>query len=202
VEFEKRRRIFARPQPLCQLVLEVSQVASLNPRFFGSSLTCIELLQAYHEMLPTAGVNRVFGLLDLLRAYNGKTDVANLTIDLRIALDELLPIIDTAEYLGLVAVQQGDISLTDLGKKALNGKIPERKKIVHDRLVGLEPFADIVRMVHEKKQLSRFELARFLSSKFGYTTDLPTIINVLISWGVFAGLLRYDGQSESLLPRE
>jgi len=47
-------------------------------------------------MLPTAGVNRVFGLLDLLRAYNGKTDVANLTIDLRIALDELLPIIDTA----------------------------------------------------------------------------------------------------------
>ena len=65
-------------------------------------------------MLPTAGVNRVFGLLDLLRAYNGKTDVANLTIDLRIALDELLPIIDTAEYLALVAVQQGDISLTDL----------------------------------------------------------------------------------------
>jgi hypothetical protein len=154
------------------------------------------------EMLPTAGVNRVFGLLDMLRAYNGKTDVATLTIDLRIALDELLPIIDTAEYLGLVAVQQGDITLTDLGKKALNGKIPERKKIVHDKLVGLEPFSDIVRMVHEKKQLSRFELARFLSSKFGYTTDLPTIINVLISWGVFAGLLRYDGQSESLLPRE
>src|SRR6266567_3022350 len=169
---------------------------------FGSSLTTTRKLQAFRELLPTAGVNRVFGLLDMLRAYNGKTDVANLTIDLRIALDELLPIIDTAEYLGLVAVQQGDISLTDLGKKALNGKIPERKKIVHDRLVGLEPFADIVHMVHEKKQLSRFELARFLSSKFGYTTDLPTIINVLISWGVFAGLLRYDGQSESLLPRE
>src|SRR5437870_8010391 len=103
-------------------------------------------------MLPTAGVNRVFGLLDLLRAYNGKTDVANLTIDLRIALDELLPIIDTAEYLALVAVQQGDISLTDLGKKALNGKIPERKKIVHDRLVSLEPFADVVRMIHRSEE--------------------------------------------------
>src|SRR3989442_7726027 len=111
-------------------------------------------------MLPTAGVNRVFGLLDLLRAYNGKTDVANLTIDLRIALDELLPIIDTAEYLGLVAVQQGDISLTDLGKKALNGKIPERKKIVHDRLEGLEPFCDVDSMVQEKKQLRRLGAGR------------------------------------------
>ena len=107
-------------------------------------------------MLPTAGVNRVFGLLDMLRAYNGKTDVATLTLDLRIALDELLPIIDTAEYMGLVAVQQGDISLTDLGKKALGGRIPERKKLVHDRLVGLEPFADVIRITQEKKQLSRF----------------------------------------------
>jgi hypothetical protein len=153
-------------------------------------------------MLPTAGVNRVFGLLDLLRAYNGKTDVANITIDLRIALDELLPIIDTAEYMGLVAVQQGDMSLTDLGKKALNGRIPERKNLIHDRLVGLEPFTDVLRMIHDKKQLSRFELARYVSSKYGYTTDLATIVSVIISWGVFAGLFRYDGQSESLLPRE
>jgi hypothetical protein len=153
-------------------------------------------------LLPTAGVNRVFGLLDLLRAYNGKTDVAHLTIDLRMDLDELLPIIDTAEYMGLVTVQHGDISLADLGKKALNGKIPERKKLVHDRLVGIEPFTEVIRIIQEKKQLSRFELARFVSSKYGYTTELPTIVNVIISWGVFTGLFRYDGQSESLLPRE
>src|SRR2546430_17127197 len=107
-------------------------------------------------MLPTAGVNRVFGLLDLLRAYNGKTDVANLTIDLRNALDDLLPIIYTTEYLALVAVQQGDISLTDLGKKALSGKIPDRKKIVHDRLHNLDPVAYTVRKYPVKKQISRF----------------------------------------------
>ena len=100
-------------------------------------------------MFPTAGVNRVFGLLDLLRAYNGKTDVANLTIDLRIALDELLPIIDTAEYLGLVDVQKGDISLTDLGKRVLDSRITERKKLVHERLVGLEPFADLIGRILE-----------------------------------------------------
>lgn len=152
-------------------------------------------------MLPTAGVNRVFGLLDLLKAYNGKTDVANLTIDLRIALDELLPIIDTAEYLGFVSVQQGDISLTDTGKKVLESRMPERKKLLHDKLVGLEPFADLTRLVHDKKQLSRFELARFLSSKYGFTTDIQTIVNVVISWGVFASVFRYDGQSERLLPR-
>ncbi len=152
-------------------------------------------------MIPTAGVNRVFGLLDLLKAYNGKTNVANITIDLRIALDELLPIIDTAEYMGLVDVQKGDISLTELGMRVLESRIPERKKLVHERIVGLEPFADLNRMVKEKRELSRFELARFISSKYGYSTDLPTIVNVLISWSVFTGLFRYDGQSERLLPR-
>lgn len=169
--------------------------------WFGSSLTYIRILSLFRELLPTAGVNRVFGLLDLLRAYNGKTDVANLTIDLRIALDELLPIIDTAEYFGFVTVQQGDISLTDLGMRVLESRIPERKKLVHERLVGLEPFADLNKLVREKRELSRFELARFISSKYGYSTDLPTLVNVIISWSVFTGLFRYDGQSERLLPR-
>ena len=151
-------------------------------------------------MLPTAGVNRVFGLLDLLKAYNGKTDIANLTIDLRIDLDELLPIIDTAEYLGLVAVKEGEISLTDLGTKALNSKIAERKKLVHQRLETLEPFSDIADIL-KKEGLTRFTLARFVSSKYGPTLDIPTLINIIISWGVFSGLFGYDGQSERLLPK-
>lgn len=152
-------------------------------------------------MLPTAGVNRVFGLLDLLKAYNGKTDIANLTIDLRIDLDELLPITDTAEYLGLVGVKEGEISLTELGTKALNSKIAERKKLVHQRLETLEPFSNIAGLLSKEGQLTRFSLARFVSSKYGPTLDIPTLINIIISWGVFSGQFGYDGQSERLLPK-
>src|SRR5207245_11678677 len=110
------------------------------PKFFNPSQVQANPVT---RMLPTAGVNRVFGLLDLLKAYNGKTDIANLTIDLRIDLDELLPLIDTAEYLGLVGVQQGEISLTALGTKARNSKIAERKQHVHQRLETLDPSSDI-----------------------------------------------------------
>lgn len=153
-------------------------------------------------MLPTAGINRVFGLLDLLKAYNGKTDVANLTIDLRIDIDELLPIIDTSEYLGLVTVQQGDIALTDLGRKALSAKMGERKKVIRDKLASLELFSDVTGLLAGQKELSRLTLARFVNSKFGYVSDLHVAVNLLVSWGVFAGLFRYDGQSGKLLPRE
>ncbi len=153
-------------------------------------------------MLPTAGINRVFGLLDLLKAYNGKTDVANLTIDLRIDIDELLPIIDTAEYMGLVTVQEGEISLTDLGGRALNSKMTERKKIVHERIRSLEPFSELTRLLQEQKEVTRFSLARYVNSKFGHVADLTTVISTIISWGVFTGLFRYDGQSEKLLPKE
>src|SRR5437660_10192150 len=109
-------------------------------------------------MLPTAGVNRVFGLLDLLKAYNGKADIATLTIDLRIDLDELLPIIDTAEHLGLVAVTEGEISLTELGNKAHSSKIAERKKLVHHRLETLEPFSYIAQLLQEQEQVTLFTL--------------------------------------------
>ncbi len=154
------------------------------------------------RMLPAAGVNQVFGLLDLVKSYNGKTDVANLNIDLRVDIDELLPIIDTAEYLGLVTVQQGDISLTDIGRKALNAKMSERKRIIHEKLAALEPFTDVAGLLKEEKELSRLTLGRFVNSKFGYVSDLHVAVNLVVSWGVFAGLFRYDGGSGKLLPRD
>lgn len=151
-------------------------------------------------MLPTAGVNQVFGLLDLVRAYNGKTDVANLNIDLRVDIDELLPIIDTAEYMGLVTVQQGDISLTDLGRKALSARMSERKKILRDKIQSLEPFVDVKKLLNDKKELSRIELARFVNQKFGYVRDPLIAVRLIVSWGVFTGLIRYDGESGKLMP--
>ncbi len=153
-------------------------------------------------MLPNAGVNQVFGLLDLLRAYNGKTGVANLNLDLRVDIDELLPIVDTAEYMGFVSVQQGDISLTDLGRKALSAKMNERKKLLKDRLATLEPFSEVARLLGQEKELSRLALGRFVNQKFGYVSDLHFAVNFLVSWGVFAGLFRYDGESGKLLPRD
>ncbi len=153
-------------------------------------------------MLPTAGVNQVFGLLDLVRAYNGKTDVANLNIDLRVDIDELLPIIDTAEYLGFVTVQQGDISLTETGRKALGSRIPERKKIVRERLASVEPFSALAALLQEQKEMSRLTLGRFVNQKFGFVSDLHSSINLVISWGVFAGLFQYNGESGKLFPRE
>ncbi len=150
-------------------------------------------------MLPTAGVNQVFGLLDLVRAYNGKTDVAKLNIDLRVDIDELLPIIDTAEYLGLVSVQQGDIALTEMGRKALTARMVERKKLVRDQLRSLEPFADITSLLHEKKELSRIDLGRFVDRKFEHGGDIGRSVRLIISWGVFTGLFDYDGESGKLV---
>ena len=137
--------------------------------------------------------------MDLVRAYNGKTDVAKLNIDLRVDIDELLPIIDTAEYLGLVSVQQGEIALTDLGKKALSARMAERKKIIRDQLQSLEPFADITSLLQEKKELSRIELGRFVDLKFEHGGDLGRSVRLIISWGVFTGLVDYDGESGKLV---
>lgn len=137
--------------------------------------------------------------MDLVRAYNGRTDVAKLNIDLRVDIDELLPIIDTAEYLGLVSIQQGDIALTDLGKKALTARMVERKKLVRDQLQSLEPFADIASLLHERKELSRIDLGRFVDRKFEHGGDLGRSVRLIISWGVFTGLFNYDGDSGKLV---
>ncbi len=138
-------------------------------------------------------------MLDLVRAYNGKTDIAKLNIDLRLDIDELLPIIDTAEYLGLVTVQEGDISLTDLGRKVLGARMNERKKIIRDKLQASEPFSEIAKLLEERKELGRIDLGRFVNQKFGFVSDLQRAVRLIISWGVFTGIFQYDGESGKLM---
>src|SRR3989442_2857675 len=83
---------------------------------------------------PSSGVSQEFGLLDVLRAYTGKTSVAKLNIDLHLDIDDLLPPIATAELLELVTLKDGEISLTESGRKILSAHIPARQMINRQQL--------------------------------------------------------------------
>ena len=101
--------------------------------------------------------------------------------------------------MGLVTVEQGDIALTETGRNLLNSRMQERKKILREKLRGLEPFVSVTRLLSERRELSRIDLGRFVSQKFAYVSDLQRQVRLIISWGVFAGLFRYDGESSKLM---
>src|SRR5690348_1695367 len=102
---------------------------------------------------PSPVVSQVFGLLDVLRAYKGKTSIAKLNMDLHLYIDDLLPPIATAELLELVTVKDGEISLTEIGRKILSSKMPGRKVIIGEQLAKVDLCKKILTELESKKRL-------------------------------------------------
>jgi hypothetical protein len=149
-----------------------------------------------------ARVADVLGLVDtVLNEFGGNADLFMVAKDMDSDLDSLVPALNASIYLGFLRVENGDVEVTELGRLFISSKIGERKRILKERLINLEPF----RTAYElglRGPFSVDELIEELSRK-GYvdvrspgSRELMALL--LAEWGVFSGLLRRRDQEYAL----
>jgi NitT/TauT family transport system ATP-binding protein len=91
--------------------------------------------QMKYQMLPHARPGGIAGLLELLIDKNGRDDIYRLADDLTFEIDDLLPIVDAAQLLGFLKVEEGDASITDSGAEYANSEILRQKEIFRDAAI-------------------------------------------------------------------
>ena len=69
------------------------------------------------EGLPRCSVGELLGLLKILLDEDGRIDLHKLYTEEHLSLDQMVNIIKTAELLGFVKVENGDLVLTEIGRK-------------------------------------------------------------------------------------
>ncbi len=88
--------------------------------------------QMKYQMLPHARPGGVAGLLELLLDKGGRDDIYRMADDLAFEIDDLLPIVDAAQLLGFLKVEEGDASITERGAEFANSEILRQKEIFRD----------------------------------------------------------------------
>ncbi len=148
--------------------------------------------------LPGAHINRMAGLLEKINAEGGQHDLYRLTGELALELDDMLPIVETAEMLGFATVDQGDIRLTPLGQTFADASILTRKEILAGRTLRLP----LIRAIYETLQqddnqrIVRDYFIDKLQAEFG---DMAAEqVDTAIDWGRYAELFTYDDNTDEL----
>lgn len=139
---------------------------------------------------PQARITDLLGLLSTLQnSYGGKTDLYKIEKDMEVDLDDFMPIVYTANYLGFITVGGGDIIITDKGIEFLHANIKKRKEILRESLKNVEPFITAI----ELKSFKLEELKEALERKGIYIYASPEGLYdlqiTLIEWGVYSGLI-------------
>ncbi len=151
-------------------------------------------------MPPNVRAGQVVGLVEVTGGLGSVIDVSRLADEFGADIATLLPILDTAEMLGLVKTDKGDVSLTELGLKFQ--KTAKRKvRMLREVLANIEPFRTALDLASKnRKGVSAREISEALLQKDLRWHHNPEINEslvqaLLIHWAIYADLLSYDGKT-------
>ncbi|MHB8606528.1 MAG: AAA-associated domain-containing protein [Thermoplasmatota archaeon] len=150
-------------------------------------------------LLPNATPGAMTGVLEIVQDYGGDVDAARIAADYDLELDDLLPPIQAAELLGFATTPEGNVKLTDIGKKYLKASLIKRKSIFRDQVLKTAIFQDVLAKLKkmEDRRMTKSEVIEVLGFKL-WTTTPELAFRTLVGWGRHSGVLVYDAKEESL----
>jgi NitT/TauT family transport system ATP-binding protein len=148
--------------------------------------------------LATARPNAVAGLVEKLRIDGGQVDLYRLAAELNYELDDLLPIVEAGELLGLVTVREGGLLLAPVGETYADATILARKELVAGRLLRLPVIRWVFETLqrHDDQRIARDFFLEELTSRYGDFAENQ--LDAVISWGRFAELFAFDDDTDEL----
>jgi NitT/TauT family transport system ATP-binding protein len=144
--------------------------------------------------------NLLAGLMEALagRPYDGRADLPALATSLQLEADELLPLGETLHLLRFAELEEGDIRLTESGRKFVQNGIEERKKLFAEALLTHVKLAAAIRRTLDERWNHRASAVRFRDELEDHMSPdyAEETLRAVIGWGRYAQLFSFDEEAQ------
>ncbi len=156
-------------------------------------------VETVHALHPV-NINLMAGLIETLAGepYRGRADLPPLAGALQLELDELLPLGETLSLLHFAELEEGDIKLTEQGRRFANADTDERKTLFAAVLRAHVKLAATIRGVLDERWNHRASAVRFRDELEDHMSPdyAEDTLRAVIGWGRFAELFNYDEEAD------
>jgi NitT/TauT family transport system ATP-binding protein len=150
--------------------------------------------------LPPVSTNVMAGLIETVAAppYSGKADLPEIARTLQLEIDDLFPVAEVLQYLGLAEIKEGDIELSADARKFAELDPQSRKTMFAQHLLASVPLAQHIKRVLDERPGHRAPRIRFEQELEDYLSDAAAeeTLDAVIDWGRYAEIFAYDDQAE------
>ena len=150
--------------------------------------------QMKYQMLPHARPGGMAGLLELLIDKGGRDDIYRLADDLAFEIDDLFPIVEAAQLLGFLKIEEGDAVITESGDEFANSEILRQKELFRDAaLENVLLLRQIRRALETKSDHTVPEdfFLDMLDEQFSEEECLRQM-ETAVTWGRYAEIFDFD----------
>jgi NitT/TauT family transport system ATP-binding protein len=152
------------------------------------------------QLIPHARPGGISGLIELLNDRGGEEDIYHIAEDLLLEVDDLLPILEATQMLGLATANEGDVRLTPAGKAFAEADITTRKTLFRDAVLEHVSLLQQMHSALHKKSDHTMPLEFFrdlLDERFAQV-EVEQQIETALGWGRYAELFTYDPDTDTL----
>jgi NitT/TauT family transport system ATP-binding protein len=152
--------------------------------------------------LPPVSVGGMAGLLEILAGRGGEEGLAEIADALSFEVDDLLPLVDAAELLGLAHTARARITITEAGRQFAAADIDTTKKLFADLAAQRAPLVRAILQALRTTDDGTLREGFFLDLlRRGYSeTDARRQLDTAIEWGRYAELFDYHNGELVLEP--
>ena len=145
--------------------------------------------------------NVLSGLIETLAGppYDGHADLPVLAGQLQLEADEILHLGESLQLLRFAQLSDGDLVLTDAGKRFTHLETDARKKLFAEHCLNYVPVMALIKRVLDERPSHTAPAARFRNELEDYMSEdyAGETLKTTVSWGRYAELFAYDEQSET-----
>jgi NitT/TauT family transport system ATP-binding protein len=146
-----------------------------------------------YQTLPHVSIGDVTGLIELVHTKGDRADLYQLGRDLHLEADDLLPLVDAADLLDLADLHEGDLILTEVGKRFAEADVLAEKEIFREQVLAR---VGMVRHIVEDLRADEDHTVseeRYLASLQEHFSDDEAWaqLETIIDWGRYAELFSY-----------
>ncbi|MFT7776201.1 nitrate/sulfonate/bicarbonate ABC transporter ATP-binding protein [Roseateles sp.] len=148
------------------------------------------------DRLPEAEVGRMESLLELLAddPFKGRADLPQLVEESELTDEAVLPLADALHRLGLAQLSGGDLLMTPLGHRYVEGSHEFRREIFGQQLLAHVPLATFIRHSLEQEAHGELKEEPFLKLLMDSmdAAEAERVLRVAIEWARYGEVFEYD----------
>jgi len=151
--------------------------------------------------LPEVSAGGLSGLLEILAARGGQDSLADLADDLNFEIDDLLPLVDAADMLGLAHVREAQLEITEAGHEFAAADIDTSKQLFAQITSQRAPLIKAILKALGVTNDGTLREGFFLDLlRRGFSAaDARHQLDIAIDWGRYGELFEYDAESGQLV---
>jgi NitT/TauT family transport system ATP-binding protein len=149
--------------------------------------------------LPRVSPNLLAGMMETIadKPFNGTADLPAVAGPLQMEIDDLFPVAETLQFLRFAEVAEGDIRLTDTGKRFVHLDSDARKRLFAQHVLAYVPLAQHIKRVLDERGTHTAPASRFRDELEDHMTEelAEQTLRSVTSWARYGEVFAYDEDS-------